>query len=278
MTIPPILHQTWKSKTDLPDNFRFWRQSFIDLNPQLEPRLYDDADNRALLARTFPTLLPLYDAYPKEIFRVDFIRPVYLYTEGGYYADLDFQCLQPLSRLDQGGQIIVGAMGTNLKDRHSIPNAFMASDPGEGFWIGYLAWCDKIWREFENAPELKLLPEYLVGPVVLHAAAMQYTNNHAGFVKLVGEFVDRRGLDVDPEKLRFGKMAIMLDPILYPINWQDETHRDLFGDVRSDNVLYSVEEARDMFPRSVAVTYWISSWRPKPASARRPKISRRPEQ
>lgn len=48
------------------------------MKPELEIRLCDDADNRALLAETFPQLLELYDIFPKEIFRVDFIRPVYL--------------------------------------------------------------------------------------------------------------------------------------------------------------------------------------------------------
>ena len=126
--IPDILHQTWKSKTDIPEQFRLWRQSFAALNPDTEIRLYDDADNRALLAGTFPGLLPIYDSFPAEIFRCDYIRAIYLYKYGGYYADLDFQCLAPLDALEKWkGDVIVGQMGTDDSHRHSIPNAFMAS-------------------------------------------------------------------------------------------------------------------------------------------------------
>lgn len=51
--IPYILHQAWKSKTALPPHYAFWSRSFIECTLQLEPRLYDDADNRVLLADTF---------------------------------------------------------------------------------------------------------------------------------------------------------------------------------------------------------------------------------
>jgi inositol phosphorylceramide mannosyltransferase catalytic subunit len=261
--IPPILHQTWKSKTELPHNFRFWQQSFLDLNPELELRVHDDADNRALLEQVFPSLLPLYDSFPSEIFRVDFIRPVYMFAHGGFYADMDFQCLQPLNRLEQEAEVLLGAMGTNLKLRQSIPNAFMASLPGEGFWIGYLAWCDKVWAMLRDDSRFDRMPELVVGPVPLHAAAQQYSDDRATFIRFTRKFIRKHRLGIDPDALPFGRLAVLPSPILYPIDWRKEEHGDICRAARDDNRLLSVPEAQEIFPDSVAVTYWASSWREK---------------
>jgi hypothetical protein len=263
--IPPILHQTWKSKTDLPENFRFWRQSFADLNPGLELRLYDDADNRALLERTFPALLPLYDSYPSEIFRVDFIRPVYMFSEGGFYADLDFQCLQPLSLLELDAEIVLGRLAPKLRPRQSIPNAFMVSQPGEGFWLGYLALCERAWKRLRHDRRYDMLPELVVGPMLLHRAVLNYQRDKVKFIDFVRQFVRQKPLDVDADAVRFGNLALVPGPILYPIDWREEEHRALCRAARDGSLLYSVDEARQLFPQSVAVTYWASSWRDKSA-------------
>ena len=58
--------------------------------------LWTDEDNRELIARDFPSFLPLYDGYDVKIKRIDAVRYFYLYKYGGVYMDLDVMCLHPL--------------------------------------------------------------------------------------------------------------------------------------------------------------------------------------
>jgi mannosyltransferase OCH1-like enzyme len=258
---PPILHQTWKSKTELPKKFRHWRESFPALNPGFDCRLYDDADNRALLERTFPQLLPLYDGFPQEIFRVDFIRAVYLFTEGGFYADLDFQCLAPLERLPtESHDVILGRMGTDPGFRHAIPNAFMASAAGEGFWLGYLMAMEDAHKTTRDLPNIDKRPEYVVGPVVLRRVAMAYLRSRDAFRQATLAFVRRHGFALDPDAVPFGALALLPGHQLYPINWKDRIHRQFLGRMNREENWMSIEEARRYFPSSIAVTYWANSW------------------
>lgn len=259
--IPNILHQTWKSKTEMPERFRFWRESFPQLNPDLEIRLYDDADNRALLAETFPQLLELYDIFPKEIFRVDFIRPVYLYKYGGYYADLDFQCLEPLTAINKSRDIVIGRMGTDETYWHSVPNAFMASTPNQAFWVGYLAHCVQWWKGLRDKPDIADRPEFVTGPVVLRANTLLYLHQRKTFKQAIHEFVAECALDLDPEALEYGRLTVLPGHILYPLNWKDQIHRKFIGQMTEEKRLYSIAEAKELFPSSVAATYWTHSWR-----------------
>jgi inositol phosphorylceramide mannosyltransferase catalytic subunit len=259
--IPQVLHQTWKSKIDIPENFALWRQSFLDCNPGIEARLYDDADNRALLAETFPSLLPLYEAFPREIFRADFIRPIYLFRFGGVYADMDFQCLQPLCGIRSGGSaVVLGRMGENEAFEHSIPNAIMLSQAGQGFWIGVLAFIEKAWHR--NARDPAVRPERVTGPVVLREAVSAYLEDRGAFQRRTRHFMTRHRLPLDAGTVQFGELRVLPAALLYPLNWRDSEHRKCIRRVNDERSLMTVPEARAMFPHSIAVTYWSHSWEP----------------
>ena len=261
--IPHILHQSWKSKTDLPDNFRQWRQSFFDLNSGIENRFYDDADNRALVEECFPKLLHIYDSFPKEIFRVDFVRPIYLFRFGGIYADLDFQCLADLTRSGlRDRQIVLGRMGEDASFPHSIPNAFMASRPGEVFWIGYLAAIERCWAVLKANSAVNARPEWVTGPVVLHQLIALYRNDRARFRAMVKRFLSRHPPESAPARLREGRISIYAAPALYPLNWKNKEHRALLLRLKAKPSPPDTEEACRMFPGSLAVTYWSYSWKP----------------
>ncbi len=259
--IPRLLHQTWKTRDALPAHFADWRRSFFDCNPGLESRFYDDASNRALLAARFPALLPLYDSFPREIFRVDMIRAVYLFEHGGLYADLDFQCLRPLDRLFAGGKgVVLGMMGTDESFSHCVPNAMMASAPGEGFWLGFLANVEKVWARERNVDGIEGRPEWVTGPVVLRRTLLQYRRDPDEFQRSVHEFAARHALAVDGNALSFGPAKLLPSHVWYPLNWNDRVHYMFKTQLRDAGRRYSVEEARRLFPSSAAVTWWSHSW------------------
>ena len=126
--IPRIIHQTWKTE-DVPDRWRPYQASWRRAHPDWEYRLWTDAANRDLIARLYPWFLPTYDAFPREIQRVDAAKYFILYTCGGVYADLDCECVKPLDPLLACG----GAVVSRTRDG-VIDCAILASSPRHPFW------------------------------------------------------------------------------------------------------------------------------------------------
>ena len=71
--IPPILHQSWMT-ANVPEALATYAQKWRDLHPGWPYRLWTDQDLRDLVQREYPSLLELFDGYPKPIMRVDLAR------------------------------------------------------------------------------------------------------------------------------------------------------------------------------------------------------------
>lgn len=95
VVIPPVLHLTWKSKR-LPyygrANWKLWRK----LNPGLKINVYDDDDIQAYVSKFFPEFGEFWDEL-KPVQKADVFRYVIMWNEGGVYADIDVEPLQPIS-------------------------------------------------------------------------------------------------------------------------------------------------------------------------------------
>lgn len=87
MSIPKIIHQTYKSKK-IPAAYRLLQKRVIDLHPGWSYRLYDDKDCYDLLKDHLQTFLPIFDGYAHNIMRVDVFRIIAVYLYGGFYLDL----------------------------------------------------------------------------------------------------------------------------------------------------------------------------------------------
>jgi len=230
--IPKIIHQTWKSK-ELPENFSYWSKSFAEINPGYDHRVYDDNDNLEIVEKYFPRLVEFYTSLPKEIYRCDFVRAVYMYIFGGIYADMDFHCLRPLDEICKH-DLVFGRMGTDNSFPHSIPNAFMASRPQEIFWLWYIQLMVDTWMDAQRSGQ-NHYPELITGPVVLKKAIDLYKKNHTRITLLPGH-------------------------VLYPINWNDSLHQMFRSNMMQEKKIYSTEKMQQLFPSSIAVTYWSHTW------------------
>ncbi len=71
--IPRIIHQTWKDR-DVPARFLDAQRSWREAHPDWEYRFWTDEDLAALVRECAPELVPLYEAYPEAIQRVDAAR------------------------------------------------------------------------------------------------------------------------------------------------------------------------------------------------------------
>ena len=114
---------------------QLWSSTIKEHNKDYEYVIWDDADNRRFIAEHYPWFLEKYDSYSREIFRVDAVRYFELFHFGGFYLDLDVECLRPLDRYLTGNDVLLGRMGTDPAFPHSIPNAIMASKPRQEFWL-----------------------------------------------------------------------------------------------------------------------------------------------
>ncbi len=139
--IPPLLHQTWKS-TALPGNLRAMQSSFVAQNPAMELRFYDDEAMRGFVRDAFPVYLPTFDGLAFPVLKADLFRLLVVLEFGGFYADIDMECLAPLSRFYASDSAVFGieAQVTPTRQRElgydqpfQIANCIFAAPPGHPF-------------------------------------------------------------------------------------------------------------------------------------------------
>lgn len=126
--IPRVLHQIWyQGESEVPEKYRRYRASWQRHHPEWQCILWDAAMLRAHIAAHCPDFLPLYDAFPKDIYRMDTARYCLLDTVGGLYADMDIECLRPVDELLGDRELIVS-------ETDGYNNALMGSAPGHALW------------------------------------------------------------------------------------------------------------------------------------------------
>jgi len=258
--IPKIIFQTWKSRDVIPENYAYWRSTFAQHNPDYALVLWDDDDNRQFVRERFPDFLDAYNSYPREIFRADIIRLMFLYTFGGVYADMDTECVRSLDKLRGAGDVVLGRMGRDPAFDHAIPNAIMASKPNQGFWLLALSLAfDRL-----ESPEIRKTdftsvegPEYLTGPILLKDAAEFYLERGpaAAFERAAGRFGEARA-----KLAHYGQITLMEPDSLYPINWNNPLHRILIKRMSAAKQVIKPRQVQRLFMRSFMVTYWSHSW------------------
>ncbi|MET7617866.1 glycosyltransferase [Streptomyces sp. NPDC005408] len=233
--IPALIHQTWKD-TDVPPEWQKWADSWRTHHPGWGYRLWSDADNRAFLQEHYPWFLPVYDGYPEAIMRADAIRYFLLDHFGGLYVDLDFECLNPVTGILDGHELVLGCE----PDAHTrlllarqrgfdriVGNAFIASRPGHPFWA-------HVHRQLVAAHKLP--------------SALDVT----------GPFFLTRAIDSAPEP---GSITVLGPEILYPKVSPYAT--ELFGPQEAD------------YDRAYAVHHWSDSWAVDTSEAPRTSAGRR---
>ena len=258
--IPPIIFQTWKSRHEIPENFRYWRQTFVDLNPEAQVILWNDEDNRAFVAEMFPWFLPTYDAFPREIFRADAVRYLFLFHFGGLYADMDSECLKPLKLTHRKEAVLLGRMGCDTGFEHSVPNALMASRPRQAFWLLVIqrmldASIDSLTAESEPGAG----PEELTGPILLKRSFDEYeTLSQTALVARISPVL--RLLSNEQKRVQFSDVTLLDRNSWYPLDWTNPFHKQLRNHLDRSARLLPPETARWVFPRAELVTYWSHSW------------------
>eukprot|EP00038_Savillea_parva_P009827 m.186087 g.186087 ORF g.186087 m.186087 type:complete len:963 (-) comp16670_c0_seq1:209-3097(-) len=92
--IPKLIHQTWKTE-DIPSRQRFDVATWTNMNPTYTYKLWTDHDMDEHMEANHADMMTAWDLM-KPIEKADTFRYVVLYDFGGYYADIDVACTQPI--------------------------------------------------------------------------------------------------------------------------------------------------------------------------------------
>lgn len=164
--IPKIIHQVFFSgEAAIPDNYRYYRETIKDRHPHWEYSFWDEAKAKKFMEANYAWFMPVFDAYPYPIQRWDAIRYFILYHYGGFYMDMDIECLKPIDDLLENFELVL----SKLVD---FSNAIVGSVPGHPLWL-------KVFEEMVKRKDM--LPEkngrfkksmpydvcYSTGPILL---------------------------------------------------------------------------------------------------------------
>lgn len=171
MSVPKIIMQTWKTNT-LPEKWQESQDSILNKMSGWKYVLMTDEDNRKFVLQYFPEFIQIYDNLPYPIQRVDMIRPMWLYINGGVYMDLDYVVNKPFDELFSSENSLnslyfVQSSNTSIY----FTNSFMASTKNHPFWLEYLNY-------MKNDPPFWAITKHFIvmtttGPIALTNALSQ---------------------------------------------------------------------------------------------------------
>lgn len=141
VVIPKILHQSWKT-AELPSAADRWHRSWLTLNPDFEHRFYNDDECLDFVRRNAAQFLDVYQGLTTAIQRADLFRYLVVYVAGGVWADIDMECLRPISPLLKSSRMILsvetkitrtrqGELG--YRGRVQLANCIFAAEPRHWF-------------------------------------------------------------------------------------------------------------------------------------------------
>jgi hypothetical protein len=150
-------------------------------------------------------------------------------------------------------------MGRDTTFRHSIPNAMMASAPGQLFWLLAIAMAIERIAECGGVARVNDLgPEQLTGPVLLKDAVDYYVASFADDVRKRAEPVLRHVAVRSP--LAASKVLILDPAEWYPVDWNNPIHDFFRREMLAKRFIPEAAYVKRLFPKASLVTYWTHSW------------------
>jgi mannosyltransferase OCH1-like enzyme len=144
MKIPAIIHQIWiQGANAVPGRYRENSHTWRKKNPDWEYKLWDESSLRALMAEKAPEWLSLYNWQNEVVARADVGRYVVVQQYGGVYADIDTQCVRPVTTMfaQSEASLCVQLYSRPWKWRrphclpyHKITNSVIACLPRHQIW------------------------------------------------------------------------------------------------------------------------------------------------
>jgi mannosyltransferase OCH1-like enzyme len=195
--VPATIHQIWNDNR-VPDRLAAYAEGWSRLNPSWRRILWTDRMRLAFVAENYPELLETYCAYANPVCRADAARYMLLHKFGGLYADLDVECLAPLSPLEIESRVVLchepPIYWAGFAPRRGHPfvlfNGVMASPAGHPFWRDVL---ERLLRTRHGTSVIDV-----TGPCLLTAAYLGYGDKASIAVHSCHLFTPTRATRVSP--------------------------------------------------------------------------------
>lgn len=169
--IPNVIHQIWIDKRgdsfSYPERYEKNRQTFAKTNPEFKMLMWLGEDVDKLFSH--PELVEFKDVYrvmSYPISKADFARFMVLYIHGGWYFDLDFQCLKPLASLRERfidkRMMFVMESKDHFNAGERLCNGFAAVPPRHPFILGWLREMAESMKSHNGSPYVNVI--HTTGP------------------------------------------------------------------------------------------------------------------
>jgi mannosyltransferase OCH1-like enzyme len=168
--IPAILHQIWVGPDPLPAEYAAYAQTWQRHHPGWEYRLWTD-DNLPVMRNRdlYDRAEELTPAANVGQFRADVLRYELLWSFGGVYVDIDFECLAPL---DDHTADLEAFAAWEVQDTW-IANGLMGSEPGHPFIDRLISGLEaSAVHHRGQRPNIAIGPQYLTRTYRRHASEL----------------------------------------------------------------------------------------------------------
>ena len=167
MSIPKVIHQTWRT-TELPPSLAYYHSTVKQHHPDYEIILWDDVACHQFVQQFYPQIYPTYIGYKYNIQRVDAFRYMLLHTYGGIYLDLDMEVLKSFDPLLDTALLLcvespIDARRANRS--HIISNAMMATVPNNEFFARVIQKLPTVVSKYPHTPRMDVITT--TGPLFL---------------------------------------------------------------------------------------------------------------
>ena len=135
MTIPKKIHHIYFSGWEtVSDKYKYYVETWKKHHPDWEFHFWEEGKMSSYVEENFPDFFSLYDAYPLVIQKCEVMRYLLMQKEGGYYLDMDIECLKSIDHIAEDFKLV-------LSKNVGYNQAIIGSIPGHPFWndvLGYL--------------------------------------------------------------------------------------------------------------------------------------------
>lgn len=154
--IPKIFHRIWLSgglENPMPDEFVYYGQTFIDLHPDWEYKLWTDKN---IPVKKFINK-ELYESIDGLVLKADIARFELLYMFGGVYADVDFEFYKNIEPIIKDLECFSAGEKDGI-----IGNAILGSTPAHKVFLKLInAAPESIKENEEYGPNIKTGPVFM---------------------------------------------------------------------------------------------------------------------
>tara|TARA_B110001450_G_scaffold238801_1_gene246113 strand:- start:190 stop:1056 length:867 start_codon:yes stop_codon:yes gene_type:complete len=96
------IHQIWfQGERNAPQNLQGFSRKWKTLNPSYQHKVWEKTAMDAFISKHYPNYYSRYRELPHMIQKIDFFKYAVLNIEGGFYIDMDVECLLPLELPDK---------------------------------------------------------------------------------------------------------------------------------------------------------------------------------